>query len=95
VTADKACSFCAAPRNEVRVLVESPRALICDACVATGADAVDTDEGVDCVFCQAARASYIAGAAAICPECLALSRQIIVEASPNGLPAARVVKRQR
>ena len=45
-----------------------------------------------CLFCQKARASLIDADGAICPECIELARQIIVEASP-GLPPARVVKR--
>ena len=92
MTAEKACSFCGAARRAVRYLVECPRALICEECVARGAHATDTDEGIDCVFCQKQRASFLEGEAAICPECIELARQIIVEASP-GLPPARVVKR--
>lgn len=73
-------------------LVTCPRAQICQRCTVVGADAVDTDEGVDCTFCQAKRASFIADTAAICPECVELARQIILE-SAAPLPVARVVKR--
>ncbi len=87
------CSFCAAPRSAVHHLVESPRARICDRCVALGAHETDTDEGVDCTFCRSKRASFIADEVGICPECIELSRQIILEAAPTGLPRARVLKR--
>jgi len=89
---EKTCSFCGAARTAVRYLVECPRARICESCVARGAHATDTDEGITCLFCQKARASLIDADGAICPECIELARQIIVEASP-GLPPARVVKR--
>jgi hypothetical protein len=93
MSVEPTCSFCGVPRSAVNHLVECPRARICDACITAGAHAVDTDEGVDCTFCHAKRASFIEGELGICPECIELSRQIIVEAAPTTLPRARVVKR--
>lgn len=86
------CSFCGADRAAVRHLVEGPRSRICDACVARAADAIDTDDGEPCTFCRTALASYIAGDAAICPECVKLCEDILAEAAPAALPVARVVK---
>jgi ATP-dependent protease Clp ATPase subunit len=87
------CSFCGAERAAVRHLVEAPATRICDGCIARAADATDTDEGVTCTFCRTALASFIAGDGAICPECVRLCEDILREASPGGLPAARVIKR--
>ncbi|GEM_PF-6391820 len=91
----KTCSFCGSPRSAENLLVTAEsRAQICARCVVAGAHAVDTDEGVDCTFCEAKRASFISDDVGICPECIELSRQIILEASPTKLPSARVVTRR-
>jgi hypothetical protein len=74
-------------------MVEGPNARICDCCVKRGANATDTDEGVLCTFCQATRASFIVDGTGICPDCVELSRRIILQARPADLPPARVVKR--
>ena len=88
-----ACSFCGAERAAVRHLIQGPSTRICDACVARAADTSDTDDGVICTFCNTALASFIAGEGAICPECVKLCEDILAEAAPGALPAARIHRR--
>jgi hypothetical protein len=85
-----ACSFCGAKREQVGHLVVAPAITICDRCIARAADAVDTDEGAQCTFCHASRASFIVGEVGICPDCVRLAADVVAEAAPASLPRAEL-----
>lgn len=102
------CSFCRAPREEVRSLVLGPSISICDACVRVGmqillggtAEPVPLDTA--CSFCTKARREVhvlIPGPAVnICDECMQLCGDILAEdgrpeVAPE-LPIARIRKPQ-
>lgn len=82
------------------MLIECPRACICDRCVDIAHDHIDTVAPVGvrphvCSFCEKreARAQYINGDGVICADCVHLCVEILAEHAKNpGLPRARVVK---